>query len=313
MSNSNNRPMALVRRQKITITDWIRDAMTDDEKGKIAALALVHKNGTLEREIDSVRFGGKTWKPEELAARFDGKASAFAQNLMGQQDFCLFAFYTAGGAEAPSTVPGAAHPFFVQGETGIEAGFGTFPPSEKGEKMQGMAFSQAMVGLAFRQTQVLFDAQARFIETISHKLNDVLEDNHDLFDLAKEMILKAADKEHEHRMAELQFVQSADTKRKLLGMAPALANQFLGKEVFPQSTADTSIVEALMDRLIEAPDGALPMMLSQLGVPAQDQAVIMLRAKQYAEKKAQALEDAKTLTARKPEAEQDDDDNGGKT
>ena len=300
---SNTRPMALVRRTKITLADFIRDAMTDTEKGPIAAIALVHKNGTIEREIDSIRFGGKTWKPEELAARFEGKASAFAQNLMGQQDFCLFAFYAQG--DAVSSTPGAAHPFFVQGETGIEAGFGTFPPSEKGEKMQGMAFSQAIIGLGFRQTQILFEAQQRFIETISNKLSAVLEDNHDLFDLAKEMILKAADREHDHRMAELAFIQSADTKKKLLGMAPALANQFLGKEIFPQSAADTAIVETLMDRLLEAPDGALPMMLNQLGVPSQDQAVILLRAKQYAEKKAQAVEDAKTLTARKPEAEEE--------
>jgi hypothetical protein len=294
---AQERSLSLVgRKRKQSLADWIREAMTDDEKsGKITALALVHKNGSSEREIDAVRFGGRTWKEEDLAARFQGKAESYSQELLGVQEFCLFAFY--GERNAPE----AAHPFVIQGETGVEAGFGTFTPDVKGEKMQGMAFNQALVQLCYRQTSILFEAQQRLIETLGSKLGAALDDNHDLFDLCKEMILKAADKEHEHRMSELQFMQSADTRKQLLRMAPALANQFTGKELFPQSMADTSIVEGLLEKLIEMPEGTLPLVLTQLGIPAEGQAAIMLRAKQYAEKKAQELEDAKTLTARKPE------------
>ena len=298
MSNSN---LSLVRRRKQSLAEWIREAMSDSEKdGTISAIALCHMNGTIEREIDSVKFGGRVWKEDDLAARFEGKAHAYAQDLPEDQTFCLFAFY-AGRSNAE-----ASHPFTVKGDQGINAGLGTYSPDPKGEKMQGMAFSQAMVQLSYRQTAILFEAQQRFIENMSRREEKLLADNQELFELAKEMILKAADREHEHRMAELKFLADADTKKKLLAMAPALANQFTGKEIFPQATEDTAIVEGLLDKLIEAPEGALPMLLTQLGVAAQDQAAIMMRARKYAEKKAQAAEDAKLMVARMPEAEEEE-------
>lgn len=296
MSNAQSLSLVAGRKRKQSLADWIREAMTDSEKtGKIAAISCVHKNGTSEREIDAVRFGGRTWKEEDLAARFEGKAESYAQDLLGLQEFCLFAFY------GERSQPEAAHPFTVQGQNGVEAGFGTFTPDAKGQTMQRMAFDQSLVQLNYRQSSVLFDAQARLIELLGSKLANALEDNHDLFDLCKEMILKAADKEHEHRMAELSFIQSADTRKKLLAMAPALANQFTGKEIFPQSTADTAIMNGLLDKLIDLPDGTLPLVLQQLGVDAEAQGAIMLRAKRYAEQKAQEANDAKTLVARKPE------------
>lgn len=286
------------RKRKQSLAEWIREAMTDTEKsGPCVAIACVHKNGTTEREIDAVRFGGRTWKEEDLAARFEGKAESYSQDLLGLQEFCLFAFY------GDSKQSEAAHPFTIQGQNGVEAGFGTFTPDAKGQTMQRMAFDQSLVQLCYRQTAIIFEQNARMIELLGGKLSAALDDNHDLFDLAKEMILKAADKEHEHRMAELQFMQSADTRKKLLAMAPALANQFTGKEIFPQSMADTAIIEGILDKLIDLPDGTLPVVLNQLGVPAEAQAAITLRAKQYAEKKAQEAEEAKDLAARKPEFE----------
>lgn len=290
------------RKRKQSLADWIREAMTDTEKtGPCRAISCVHKNGTTEREIDAVRFGGRTWKEEDLAARFEGKAESYSQDLLGLQEFCLFALY------GESNQPEAAHPFTIQGQNGVEAGFGTFTPDAKGQVMQRMAIDQSLVSINYRQTSVLFEAQTRLIELLGGKLANALDDNHDLFDLCKEMILKAADKEHEHRMAELQFMQAADTRKKLLAMAPALANQFTGKEIFPQSTADTAIVEGLLDKLIELPDGTLPLVLNQLGISAEAQGAVMLRAKQYAERRAQEATDAKELVARKPEFE----DEGG--
>lgn len=286
------------RRKKQSNAEWIREAMTDTEKEPCTALVLIHKNGTSEREIDAVKFGGRTWKEDDLAARFEGKAESYAQNLVGLQEFCLFAFY------GTSSQPQAAHPFTVQGETGLEAGFGTFTPDAKGEKMQSMAINQSLVQLCYRQTQVLFDANRNLIELLGGKLVAALDDNHELFDLCKEMILKASDREHDHRMAELKFAEGADTKKKLLAMAPALANSFTGKEIFPQSVADTSMLDALLDKLIDMPDGTLPVLLNQLQVPAAEQAAFMLRAKQHAEKRAREYEDAKQFAARKPEAEE---------
>jgi hypothetical protein len=83
-----------VRKYK-TLESWIKEAISDsDKEDSCTALALVYKKtegGT--REVHSIKLGGKTWKIEDLATLFKGKAEAYAQDFGGIQKFELQAFY----------------------------------------------------------------------------------------------------------------------------------------------------------------------------------------------------------------------------
>ena len=53
-------------------------------------------------------------------------------------------------------------------------------------------------------------------------------------------------------MSKLQFERDTEERRKWLNFAPPLINTLLGRDIFPQSTADTPLVESIAESLTEA-------------------------------------------------------------
>ena len=286
-----------------------------DDKGEmipIQAIVLVHMNGTTEREVDNVRFGGRVYEPQVLADRFRGKAESYAQDLMGAQTFCLIAFYQISivmrGGIVETGEKDIRFPFAVQGDSGIEPSLGTYGPDPKGEKMQGMAITQGFVGLAMAQSRALFEAQQRQLTLISGQNEMLATKLAEANDIAMEMIMKMQDKQHEYRLKEISAGKSAALQKSLLTMAPALINQFSGQQVFPQATADSALVETLLDKLLQMPEEHVPMVIQQLGLDAQSHAAVMMRLKVHAEKRSQEIEEAESLVAENPETPIDDDE-----
>jgi hypothetical protein len=269
-------------RQRKTLEAWIHEALNDPDKEKPCShLTLFHMVGPHEREIHSKKTA-PAMVVKDLAELFKGKADTFAQDLVGVQHFLLKAFYGS-----PDSF--ALYPFQVTGELSF-GGLSTEAPDARGEKQQGMRFSEMMVSLAYRQTGTLFDASNGMIGMLTQQNMLLMRENADAVSILKEIIFKQANDTHELRMKQLEYERNTQERAKWLGMAPPLVNMLAGKEVFPQSTADSALVEAIADSLT-------PDMLEKIGpfLPPQTTALLMTRFTEHHAKKEKAAEEAKAL------------------
>lgn len=241
---------------KQTLDQWIREALLDTDKdGKCSAMTLVHLvAGNSEREIHSVKFGPKPWEPKHLADLFRGKAENYASELTGIQSFCVLAFY------GERNEPQARKPMMIKGDT-MHDGLATEPPTKEGQIMQGMRHLEAAMQLALGQTGRLFDASAKTLATVLEHNGRLLAENRDAFEIVKEMMIKQIEGNHTHKMAEMTYQRKTEERSKILGMAPALVNSLMGREIFPQASADTALLDTLMD---EVDDNAIQMLATVL-------------------------------------------------
>jgi len=229
---------------KQTLENWIHEAMIDTDKEKgISMFSLVHMVGQGEREIHTTKLGSKQWTARDLAALFRHKAESYCQEIPGVQSFCMLAFYE-------QDEPEARHPFMVSGETDL-GGLSTEGPDDKGWKMQGMRHLEAITQLNHRSIHHAIDTLAKLNESLMRENLDVRKENREGFALMKELIAAQALNKHEYRMKEMEFERSTEERKKWMSFAPSLVNTILGSEVFPQSTEDSSLLEAIADSLSE--------------------------------------------------------------
>lgn len=232
---------------KQTLDQWIRDALVDpDKEGRCTSMALVHISGpnAAEKEIHTIRFGPKPHEPRELAALFRGKAESYAAETTGVQTFCVLAFYDN------RSEPQARKPLMVHGENDY-GGLATEPPTKEGQTMQGMRHMEAVIQLAFRQTQMLFDASNQTTKALLDQNRQLMQENRDSFEIVKELMIKQIEGQHQHEMQALQYQRTSAERAKWIGMAPALVNSLTGKNIFPQNAGDTALIETMMDSLDE--------------------------------------------------------------
>lgn len=229
---------------KQTLENWIHEAMIDIDKEKpISMFSLVHMVGQGEREIHTTRLGSKQWTARDLAALFRHKAENYCQEIPGVQSFCLLAFYEQDEAEA-------RHPFMVSGDTDLH-GLSTEGPDEKGIRMQGMRHVEAITQLNHRSIHHVLDTMAKMNENLMRENLEVRKENREGFAIMKDLIAAQALNKHEYRMKEMEFERSSSERKKWLDFAPSLINTILGSEVFPQSTEDSALLEAIADSLSE--------------------------------------------------------------
>jgi hypothetical protein len=230
-------------RSRKTLEVWLRETLDDPDKDQpCSALSLVHMVGISEREIHS-RKCAPGMSPKDVAEMFRGKAETYAQDLPGAQTFNLLAFY--GKSE-----PEARYPFLITAEA-PQGGLLTEAPTPQGEKQQSMRHVEMNMQLVFNQQRILFDASNRMIESLARREEMLLRENHDAFEIMKEMILKQVTDDHKLRQERLEYARSTEERKRWLSFAPALVNSLLGREVFPQSTADSALVETIADALSE--------------------------------------------------------------
>jgi hypothetical protein len=238
----------MARRQ--SLADWIREAMLDPDKdGKISMLSLVHMAGTTNQfgqqqlEVHSTKLApGVAAAPADLAALFQGKAESYAQDLPGVQSFCLLAFY-AGSSE-----PQARHPFLITGKVDFEGG-ATETPDPRGEKQQSMRHSEMLIQQVYRRQQVMDDYSIRLLERANNTVAQLSNENREMFAIFKEMMMEKVMGEHNREMERLKYERETEERKKWLSFAPALVNTILGREVFPQASADTALIETIAESL----------------------------------------------------------------
>lgn len=228
-----------------SLEQWINEALVDKEKGApLSALVLAHMQGAQRLEIHTQRINAaNTQTGKDLASLFRDKAEAYAQDLVGVQNFCLMAFY---GKNEPE----AYQPFLIHGTSDF-GGMATEPPNEQGRVQQGMRHNEMFIGQIFRRQQVMDDHAIRMIEAMSRREEALRHENMEAFNIIKELLMREGNMQHERQMAALQYARESEERKKWLSFAPALINTVAGREVFPQATSDTALIEQIIENLDE--------------------------------------------------------------
>lgn len=289
--------------QKKPISAWIRRVINDTEAdgGAISKIVLLHMNGTANgKELHAAKFGDKSWKAEDLADMFRSIADDYAHELPGTQSFQLVAFY--GEVNHPQRFK----PFRIKGDAD-HVGLGSEEPTNQGAMAQGMRYLDSFSRQVLERQRQLDDAsammmqrQAQMIDTLSGHIHRLQEDQVAAFNAVQQMVAEKLTAENDRTQQFLAFQRATQERQALLQLAPALVNTLTGREVFPQSTEDTALIQTLVDNL--QPEHMPALMKLAETLPATVQAPLMDRLNRAFEAR-EKKEAAQRLAARNPEAE----------
>lgn len=288
---------------RVTIDMWIGEALADPHKdGPCSRISCVHQlGGGGQEEVYTVNIGNSGgFKPMELAEMFRHKASTSVQDIPGSQLFYMLAFYNGRNE------PEAKLPFRINGENQLTHGE-TEPPTAEGRTQQNMRMTEAGFQFFFRQISDMVSTQAEQLNEERKHSRLLLQENREAWTVMRDMAMSQATQNHEFEMAKIKAKQSAEDRAMLLRVGPALVNSLTGREVFPQSTEDTALIESLIECLTEENIVQLAQRL-----PPALQGAFAVRAKRYLEEKAAAQQTAeKALEGRKDPTGIDNDDSQG--
>jgi len=231
---------------KKTLEAWVNESLNDTNKAHpCSQISLVHMIGQQQKEIWCYKFkgGGKVLNYKELAETCRNKAESYCQEIPGVQSFQLLAFY---GTEQPE----AFQPFMVNQPADF-GGLSTEGPTAQGNLQQQMRHGEMLLQQVYRRQEVLDRYTLDIIREQGVELRNLRAENRDAFAVVKEVMMEQATDQHDRAMQQLTFERSTNERKKWLSFAPALVNTVLGREVFPQSTADTALVEAITESLSE--------------------------------------------------------------
>ena len=228
-----------------TLDSWINEALSDmSQDGPCWMISCSHMRGNTPEEVYHTKFGNRDWTAKELGNIYQRKAESYAQDLSGPQTFCMFAFYNK------SNEPTAKHPFIIRGSEEF-GGLGTESADTKGMIQQGMRHTEIALGMALRHQKEVNDQMLTMFKLVGEQNATLLRENIDAMSVVKDIMMQQAVSDSQGRMAQAEFERKTGERAKLLQLAPALANQVFGREIFPQSTADTAIIESITNSMDE--------------------------------------------------------------
>lgn len=246
------------QRQRQTLEEWIHEARAEgdaqaggQQEKPLSMLALVHKpggpgSGGMQKEIHSTKLGGsaggKIWTDSELAYLFNRKAENYCQDAPGMQYFSLLAFY---GNDDPK----GEFPFLVNNK--LENGFFSEGADDKGQRQQSMRHLEMAQSQVYAQQQHLNNFLGRTIASMSQERHEMMTELRDANTIVNEMMRERITSQHEQRMKEMQYERTSSMYSKAMKMLPPLANTISGRNIFPQETADTALVEMIADNMTQ--------------------------------------------------------------
>lgn len=278
--------------RKQSLANWIAEAVLDSEKGsKCTRIALVHMQGVTEKPIYVHKLPEKTSDElfESLGEIFENKADNYADGLPGHQTFQLLAFY----GDRPK--PDASKPFGVSGYTQME-GLMTEGPTSTGFMQQMMRLMEGLTRTYVNKDAILFDTALRQNESLAKENIALRRENLEAVTFMKEFLLSQATNQHELRMKELAFQRESDERKMLFQTAPSLLNTMLGREVVPQPTADTGMLEGILDLVMKLGPAEAGPLLAKLNPPPPMLMALTARMKRLTENKENEIKARAPLT-----------------
>lgn len=233
---------------RITKEQWIRAVMTDADLGPCIALACVHMvNDVPGREVYSCKFGPTPRDPADIAKEIDQKSAFYCQDLPGTQTFCLTAWFRGADGQA-NREPQRFLPFTKTGQPG-QMGLLTEGPDDKGQKSQGMRHIEVMGGMWMRGNMNVQETQTMLIGELMRDRREMARENRDAWVSITEMIVRQATDNRAHEMEKLKFQRASEERQMLLRFLPAVVNEAAGKELIPNSSLDSVMIDRLCDTM----------------------------------------------------------------
>ena len=288
-----------------SLAKWIDEALSDTEKDdRISAISLVHMVGQQRQELYTVKISKTgSYEGKTLESVFMGKANAYAQDLTGTQTFALLAFYGKNQEEA-------VQPFTVVPEGNPQTlGLMTEGPTLEGQVQQRMRQQETTFVQTYRRQAELdrfsiqiMERQERMLEMTQSRMAALMHENGEAYTIVRDLLMAQANRSHEMRMAELNYQRGTEERGKLLKFAPVLINTIVGKEVFPQSTEDSALIETIAENLEEKHIAKL----AELDLPPMIMGPLAARVMKAMEKKEKEKAEAnKQLPKYQGSAEED--------
>jgi hypothetical protein len=274
-----------------TLEQWIIQALTDpDRESTCTAISLLYikPGGGGTREVKTVQLKDKSHDARTIAKLLQGLAEAYAQDFGGIAQFEVHAFYG-------KDVSGLHHTISVME--------GELQQGGRGRTVKESADGPGLVAQAMRHAEKTAELLVTLIQhgavtslqreqAMAEREARLRDEVNDAYGIVREMMMQKATDSHEFKMKEIAAQQSATERRKLMEIMPALANTVAGRDVFPQATADT----ALIDSLAESID---PKAIEQLGamgvIPPNLMGPLMARFSDALRKKQAEAEALKQL------------------
>jgi hypothetical protein len=257
-----------------TLDQWIQEVMTEKRDDRSCTrIALVHMRGVDDgREVWVGNVNGDSAK--QLAEIFERKARSVAQDLgstgSGTQMFELWAFY----GDRPQ--PEAWHPLPIRSKLPRD-GFGSEGPAGHGPEAQRMRHLEGSQSQVYNKQAHLDKAQAELITFLGNSLLSAMRENAQLIRESVMAFAREQDRSHEYRMTEIREIKGLAFQEKLMNLAPPLVNTAFGKEVFPQSTADTAMFTTIVENMVDENPIALQMFVDSFKAKPEIHGLISAR------------------------------------
>jgi hypothetical protein len=238
--------------KQIPLQDWIAELMTTEEgRQPLTCLSLIHSRNDKDVEILTKRglggTSGQVFTAKQLSSTFHGSAESIAGGLPGMQQFELLAFF--GGSDHPET----RYTIRKQGVTVGDdpSGLATEAPTNTGIIQQFMRHNEAMATRMNEGFGKIVDAYGNMVDKLQDRLNKQQSEVDDAHFMAREVMYERINSEHD-RSVEIATIQRKTAERaKMLQMLPPLVNRLFNREIFPQGTSDTALIDAVADAIDE--------------------------------------------------------------
>lgn len=250
------------RQPRVTVEQWIKEALSDPDKGKpCSALALVHARamGTGTDEVHAKELK-TTESASQLASFFINKACGHAQDMAGIQTFRLLAFY---GENEPRATFGFTV-FEGQLTAGEQTPWSKHEPTQTGLLAQLMKHNENVMGQYTVVTQGMLGMLMQ--RDAAHQVEKA-----EMNVIMRDILLTMRKEDHAMALEQKKFQRETE-ERLMLGRAlPSLLNFVSGREVVPESHADSQIIEALALKV----EPQHLQMLQQAGIVTPEQSMIL--------------------------------------
>lgn len=237
-----------------SLAGWLDDALRDpDKQSEPAQITLAHATvtsggHTVLKDLHNIRRlpeDNKPWDADVIGKMFQTKAEVYAQDLDGTQKFVLIVKYKNDKLDAD-----AEHPFNITGDKGFQS-LSSYPAHEGGRQALGQDLLLSMARGFFGMMDAGNARYERLFDRMENMLNHSQNENREMFVLLRESAMREAQMKADHQMKVLEYQRSSEERKLILTLAPSLINTIAGREIFPQNTEDTALMNTIALNLPE--------------------------------------------------------------
>jgi hypothetical protein len=229
------------------LIECLTDTVTDLAGAKIACTHIALCHSPSDKEVFTYPLKGKALDAQgcmNVAETIYGRAESDAEGLSGRQSYMLYAFYegqSAWSRRKPIQVNG--HIVNTLGDHSTE------PATPEGRFAQRMRQDEAHSQLLVHGNAALIQQALSFGTIMADRAERAETRNAEMFVKMQDIIMEMVTRQEEREQKRFENERNMKLIEAGTKFAPLLINTFSGKEIIPQSAADTALLEGIADGL----------------------------------------------------------------